>query len=150
MLSEPVAIEIQIIFMLLGYSAKQLPQKLGIKPGDQVVILNAPRYYPQLLGELPEGSSVINKLGSSHSFIHFFVSEYAELVNTFPTLKKALKVSGQLWISWPKKTSKLKSDLNENTIREIGLENGLVDVKVAAIDEDWSALKFVYRLKDRS
>lgn len=82
-------------------------------------------------------------------FIHFFTRAAAELESRFPQLKAALAFDGMLWVSWPKKASKVNSDLDENVVREVGLRNGLVDVKVAAVDEVWSGLKFVYRLEDR-
>jgi len=81
--------------------------------------------------------------------LHLFVVDGGQLTEAFPRAKQRIKPGGMLWVSWPKQTSGLKSDLNENIVREIGLAHGLVDVKVAAIDLDWSALKFVYRTKDR-
>ena len=79
----------------------------------------------------------------------FFAKDRAELEREFPRLKEVIPKDGMLWISWPKGSSNLSTDLNEDAVRGIGLENGLVDVKVISVDEDWSALKFVYRLKDR-
>ena len=81
--------------------------------------------------------------------VQFFTTERTELEAQFPSLKQAIAYDGSLWISWPKKASKVKTDLNENVIREIGLDNGLVDVKVCAVDEIWSGLKFVFRVEDR-
>jgi len=83
-------------------------------------------------------------------FIQFFTRERAVLENKFATLKNAITQNGSLWISWPKRVAKIKTDLDENIIRDIGLAHGLVDVKVAAVDEVWSGLKFVYRVKDRT
>jgi hypothetical protein len=82
-------------------------------------------------------------------FVQFFTKERAELEAEFPALKQAIASNGSLWISWPKKASKVATDLNENIVREVGLAHGLVDVKVCAVDEIWSGLKFVFRVKDR-
>jgi len=132
-----------------GYSKTPLVQKLGIKPGFHLAILNAPAGYERVLVDLPAGITQSAELGHGLDFVQFFCRERAQLEQRFPELKAALKPAGMLWISWPKGTSKVPTNLNENIIREIGLENGLVDVKVAAVDDDWSGLKFIYRLKDR-
>lgn len=132
-----------------GYSKKSLVEKLGIKEGLKVAILNSPANYNYTLGKLPENVTVMKNLGERLDFIQFFTKESKELQGKFPALKRALSQKGVLWISWPKGSSKVKTDLNENMVREIGLNNCLVDVKIAAVDEIWSGLKFVYRLKDR-
>lgn len=135
--------------MPAGYSKKSLVKKLGIKEGFKVAILNSPANYNHALGKLPENVAMVKNLNGRLDFIQFFTKESKELRSKFPNLKRALSENGMLWISWPKGSSKTKTDLNENIVREIGLGNGLVDVKIAAIDEIWSGLKFVYRLKDR-
>lgn len=130
-----------------GYSATPLVQKLGIGPGINIVI-HAPEGYEQLL--VLDTSIVLTKrLQPGADFVQSFYVSRRRLQNDFDALAKSLRKDGKLWISWPKGTSKIETDLNENTVREIGLAHGLVDVKVAAIDEDWSGLKFVYRVKDR-
>lgn len=134
---------------MAGYSKRSLVEKLGIKPGANIMILNAPEGYDATLGELPAHVFVASSLGSTLDFIQFFTRKREELEKMFPTLKQALAQDGQLWISWPKKSAKVSTDLDENMIRAIGLQNGLVDVKVIAVDEVWSGLKFVYRVKDR-
>jgi hypothetical protein len=134
---------------MAGYSKTPLLKKLGLKPGFRLMILNAPKNYPEILGELPENVIVENTLVGPFDFIHFFTTRQEALTAEFPQLKQALAPAGMLWISWPKRSSKVETDLTEDIIRVIGLENGLVDVKVAAVDEVWSGLKFVYRLKDR-
>jgi hypothetical protein len=133
-----------------GYSGKPLVAKLGIKPNMRIALLHTPDDYFSLLGEMPPGVSVDNALESPCDFIHFFTTQRGDLLEHFERLKIALRDDGMLWVSWPKGASKKPTDLNENIIREIGLLNGLVDVKVAAIDETWSGLKFVRRLKDRA
>jgi hypothetical protein len=135
--------------MSAGYSGKPLAQKLGIRSGQRLIILDAPDHYAAVLGRLPDGVEQANTLTGQFDFIHIFARERGELDARFPELKAALKQNGMLWVSWPKKVSRMPTDLNENLIRDIGLSNGLVDVKVAAVDEHWSGLKFVYRLKDR-
>jgi hypothetical protein len=132
-----------------GYSGTPLVKKLGINPGDKLAILNPPDGYEKTLGALPGGVQHLKQLGSRMDFLQFFTQSRSELARSFPKLREALAYDGALWISWPKKTSGVESDLSENIIREIGLQNGLVDVKVAAVDEVWSGLKFVYRLEDR-
>lgn len=134
---------------MAGYSGKPLITKLGIKDGFAVCIVNQPSNYTQTLGTLPNNVIVTTTLTEQQDFIHFFTKNKNELETIFPKLKKALKPTGMLWISWPKQAAKIDTDLNENVVMKIGLDNGLVDVKVAAIDETWSVLKFVYRLKDR-
>jgi len=132
-----------------GYSGKPLLEKLGIRPGHRISIENAPGHYLRLLGQLPEGAELLAGRASGLDVLHLFAGDRGQLSEAFPRAKQRIKPDGVLWISWTKQTSALKSDLNENTVREIGLAHGLVDVKVAAIDQDWSALKFVYRTKDR-
>jgi hypothetical protein len=134
---------------MAGYSKRSLVEKLGIRPGANLIILNAPEGYDHTLGVLPADVSVAPTLDGSLHFIQLFTRERELLETSFPALKQALAHDGQLWISWPKGSSKVATDLSENIIREIGLQNGLVDVKVMAVDEVWSGLKFVYRLKDR-
>ena len=136
--------------MSAGYSKRSLPEKLGIKPGFRVCILNAPASYDATLGELPPGVQRLAKPKVALDFIQFFTKQRSELERIFPALKKELAETGMLWISWPKAASKITTDVNENAVREIGLKNQMVDIKVCAVDETWSGLKFVYRLKDRA
>ena len=135
--------------MAAGYSKRSLVEKLGIKSGFSVCILNPPTGYDITLGELPMGVQRFVKPKGTLDFIQFFTKERSELERLFPVLKKALAETGMLWISWPKAASEIATDVNENSVREIGLKNRLVDVKVCAVDEVWSGLKFVVRLNDR-
>jgi hypothetical protein len=132
-----------------GYSGKPLVAKLGIKPDTRVAIVNAPKGYDRVLGQLPEGVTRQPSVAGSLDFIQFFTDAKRELERRFPALEHALAPAGMLWISWPKKTSGVATDLTEDVIRAIGLAQGLVDVKVAAVDEVWSGLKFVRRVRDR-
>ena len=135
--------------MTAGYSKRSLVEKLGIKPNSRIAIFNAPSNFDSTLGPLPDGVVRRSKLSGPLHFIHAFFLHSSKLDRQFPSLKKALDQSGALWISWPKKSAKVETDLAENLVREIGLRHGLVDIKVCAVDEVWSGLKFVYRLKDR-
>jgi hypothetical protein len=132
-----------------GYSKRTLVEKLGIKSGMRAVALGAPPTYRALLGPLPPGATLHSRLPSSATFIHQFVHRRGDLATALPRLARTLEDTGALWISWPKQTSGVETDLNENVIRELGLGHGLVDVKVAAIDDVWSGLKFVRRLENR-
>ncbi len=136
--------------MAAGYSKRSLVQKLGIKPGWLVAIVDAPSGYDETLGPLPEGVTRPATADAPVDFIQFFTKELQSLEREFPHLKQTLSETGMLWVSWPKRASRVPTDLDENGVREIGLANGLVDVKVAAVDETWSGLKFVYRLRDRT
>lgn len=135
--------------MPAGYSKRTLIEKLGIKPGTRVIALGAPPAYSSLLGTLPYGATLQTRLPAVSGFVHRFVQRRAELAADFPHLARALTDDGTLWISWPKKASGVETDLDENAVREIGLAQGLVDVKVCAVDEVWSGLKFVRRLVNR-
>ncbi len=127
---------------MTGYSGKSLIEKLGIKPKDSIKIVNAPQEYEKVIGEVGKGPA-------PYTFIQIFTKQKKELEKKFHLLRDQLIQNGMLWVSWPKGSSKVQTDLNENIVREIGLLNGMVDVKVAAIDEVWSGLKFVFRVKDR-
>lgn len=134
---------------MAGYSTRTLVDKLGIKPGQRLIIFDAPGGYHKVLGALPEGVVQAESLRGEFDFIHAFNTSRAVFEQQFPRLKTHLAKTGLLWVSWPKGKSKIATDLNETIIRDVGLTSGLVDVKVAAIDDDWSGLKFVWRLKDR-
>jgi hypothetical protein len=132
-----------------GYSQRSLIEKLGIKAGTRIAIVNAPRGYRKTLGKLPPGVTVASAARGVLPFIHFFTPNRDELEIKLPSLLRALAPDGALWISWPKKASGVETDVTEDVIRTIALPTGLVDVKVAAVDDVWSGLKLVRRLKDR-
>jgi hypothetical protein len=132
-----------------GYSKRSLADKLGIKAGVTVIAIDAPPTYRALLGTLPAGATLHSRLPASALFIHQFAHRRADLAAGFPRLARALQDEGTLWISWPKQASGVETDLNENIVRDIGLGHGLVDVKVVAVDEVWSGLKFVRRVENR-
>jgi hypothetical protein len=135
--------------MATGYMQKPLVQKLGIREGYNIIILNPPEDYFSTLGSLRKNIAESGELKGPLDLILFFTTKKEELENRFPILKQALSKKGILWVSWPKASAKTKTDLKEDVIREIGIKNGLVDVKIIALDEVWSGLKFVYRVKDR-
>jgi len=113
------------------------------------VALQAPAHYRDMVRPLPPGARISRSLGSDEGFIHIFAVQQHRLAARMPALKKALAKDGMLWVSWPKRGSSLATDLDESSVRAIGLAAGLVDVKVCAVDAVWSGLKFVYRLRDR-
>jgi hypothetical protein len=135
--------------MPAGYSPRPLVAKLGIKPNTRIAIMGAPRGYRATLGPLPEGVALSTTLRGTLPFIHFFTKQRAALESRFPMLKRALSTDGALWVSWPKQSSGVATDLTENDVRDVALTNGLVDVKVCAVDDIWSGLKLVRRVKDR-
>src|SRR4051794_11715313 len=135
---------------MAGYSGTPLPKKLGIKERSRVALVNAPKDFQSELGELPDNVEFIKRPTKSLDIILFFVANERALVRDFARLAAKLIANGMIWIAWPKKSSGVTTDLSEQRVRDIGLKCGLVDVKVCAIDDTWSGLKFVYRLKDRS
>jgi len=133
-----------------GYSKTPLLQKLGIKEGFKIAIINAPQDYTKKLGKLPENVSMKNTAGDGgFDLVHFFTKSRNQLETEFPGLMNKISQNGMLWISWPKRASVEKTDLSDAIVRKVGLDNGMVDIKVAAIDETWSGLKFVFRIEDR-
>ena len=134
---------------MAGYSPRPLVAKLGIKPGSRIALLNAPRGYTATLGQLPFGVSVTREARGQLSFIQFFTRERHDLEKTLPKLARTLRDDGTIWVSWPKKASGVATDVTEDTVREIALPLGLVDVKVCAVDDVWSGLKLVRRLANR-
>ncbi|MDE2951740.1 MAG: DUF3052 domain-containing protein [Chloroflexota bacterium] len=136
--------------MTAGYSSTPLQKKLGIKSGYRMALLGAPARYRDLLGDLPAGIAIDEALcGAGYDFLQAFYVERAEYEAAFPALKAAIHKDGMIWISWYKKAARVPTDITENVVREIALAGGLVDVKVAAIDAQWSGLKLVYRRRDR-
>jgi len=135
---------------MAGYSGTPLVKKLGIKADCHLALLNAPPGFDVTLGELPLGVESQNNLrGGPFDVIVFFTDRRADLEARFASRAKHLSPAGGLWIAWPKQASGVATDLNESVVRTIGLDGGLVDNKVCAIDETWSGLRFVIRLQDR-
>ena len=134
---------------MAGYSGTPLIQKIGIKPGHRVLLRNHPASFVKDLGKFPEGAQSADRISGKANIIVYFTERLAELEKDFARLSAALVPDGMLWIGCPKKASGRPTDLTEDIVRRVGLACGLVDVKVCAIDETWSGLKFVIRVKDR-
>lgn len=128
------------IMQTAGYSGTPLAKKLGIKGGFHISLINAPDYYPDLFTDLPPGL-VFEKDAAETDFIHFFTKSRAEYESLLPSLKTQIKPNGMIWVSWPKKASKVPTDITEDIIRNYALQLGLVDIKVCAVDEVWSGAK---------
>jgi hypothetical protein len=135
---------------MAGYSGTPLVTKLGIRAGSRVALVAAPPGFVQTLDPLPEEVDLNEDgKGSALDVLVCFTSKHAELEKRFAALAQRLSPAGGLWIAWPKKASRVPTDLTENRVREVGLAAGWVDNKVCAVDETWSGLRFVMRLKDR-
>jgi hypothetical protein len=130
-------------------STSPLVRKLGIKPAARVALVGAPDGFDATLGELPQDVSIRRRLRGPQDVIVAFCSQRMELERRLPALRAALDPSGGLWVAWPKRASGVSTNLDDDVVRELGLAAGLVDNKVCAIDEVWSGLRFVYRLRDR-
>jgi hypothetical protein len=136
---------------MAGYSGTPLAKKLGIKPGHHVALVNAPAHFESLLDDLPTDVTLSHDLNSQTTFdvIVCFTQDLQQLRSRFPRSVKKLVANGGLWVAWPKKASGVPTDLTEDVVRVVGLDAGLVDNKVCAVDETWSGLRFVVRLQDR-
>jgi hypothetical protein len=132
---------------MAGYSGKPVTEKLGVKPGHRVYLERVPKGLPV---DWPKGVTVIRRTpAEAVDIVWAFYVDRGRLEQRLPILVDKTAIAGALWISWPKRSSGVRTDLDENVVRELGLGAGVVDVKVAAVDDVWSALKFVRRLKDR-
>jgi hypothetical protein len=134
---------------MAGYSQTPLDKKLGIKPDHAVALLNAPDGFVDYLGPLPDGAHVVDNAKTNFDVVVLFVKNAADLTLAFGRVAKRLNPAGGLWVAWPKKASGVATDLTEDVVRRIGLDVGLVDNKVCAIDDVWSGLRFVIRVQDR-
>ena len=128
-----------------GYSGKPLASKLGIKPGYSLVIVHAPVDYRALLEPLPENVVFTRTASARTDLVHFFSASKSDLSKALKQFRSTLKPSATLWVSWPKKSSKVATDITEDTVRELALALGFVDVKVCAVTDVWSGLKLVLR-----
>jgi hypothetical protein len=132
-----------------GYSGTPLPRKLGIREGSRLLLVGAPAGFAELLGDLPPAVESVAPGANDVDVAVLFAGEAASVRERFAALAAALQPAGGLWIAWPKRSSGVATDLDEDVVREIGLAEGLVDNKVCAIDATWSGLRFVWRLRDR-
>jgi len=128
-----------------GYSGTPLARKLGIKEGFRVLLFEEPAEYRSLLAPLPPLVSFYAKASAAIDLAHLFVDRRGELLKQLEKLRKTLRADTPIWVSWPKKSSRVATDITEDTIRELALPMGFVDIKVCAVSEVWSALKIVVR-----
>jgi hypothetical protein len=135
--------------MMTGYSETPLPQKLGIKPCLNVVTINAPTEYRQLLGAIPEDVTFCDRLKPNSNFVHVFIKKRSELTKRLPVLRKKIAETGTVWVSWPKKSAGVPTDVTEDVVRAVALPLGFVDVKVCSVDGTWSGLKLMVRRENR-
>jgi len=134
---------------MTGYSGTPLAIKLGIKEGFRVALVGAPKGFRSELESLPKRVEFVTSVATSLDLIVFFTKSQSDLLGNFSRLAAKLAPAGMLWISWPKKASGVLTDLSDGIVRQIGLDAGLVDTKVCAVNDVWSGLKFVIRVKDR-
>ncbi|MBV9569926.1 MAG: DUF3052 family protein [Alphaproteobacteria bacterium] len=130
---------------MAGYSGTPLAKKLGIKPGDTVLTISAPREYREWMGAVPDARFFSKPPANGAEFVHLFVASLAELEKHLSAARKAMKADGMLWVSWHKKAAKIPTDVTEDKIRGRALKTDLVDVKVCAVSDEWSGLKLVVR-----
>ena len=131
--------------MPAGYSGTPLAKKLGLKPGDLVTLLNAPPGFRKLLEPVPDGVRFATKFDKAARVVHVFTTRKAELAKSLATCRKSLAPDAAIWVSWPKKSAKVATDLTEDVIRQVALPLGFVDTKVCAVSDVWSGLKLVVR-----
>ncbi len=133
-----------------GYSGTPLAKKLGIKPGFVVQIFDEPKPYLMFFRDFPKDVLITNTPQKLEvDFIHIFATSVNQLESSFQSAKPNLKMNGMIWVSWPKKTAKIPSEIDKFDVMQCGKKYGFVDTKVAAIDDQWSGHKFMYRIKDR-
>jgi hypothetical protein len=135
---------------MAGYSGKPLTQKLGIKPGFRIFVDHAPAAYGDIVGQLPAHAVIVTRLKAPLDMVHLFATKAAGLAVRLRSTRDAIAPDGMIWVSWPKKASGVTTDLSDVVVRDIGLAAGLVDIKVCAIDDIWSGLKFVIRKRERT
>jgi hypothetical protein len=134
---------------MVGYSGTPLATKLGIRAGSRVALLGAPPELDDALAPVPDGVRVLRRLAPDLDVAVLFVTRRPELERRFPQVAAAITPAGGLWVAWPKRASKVPTDVTEDVLREIGLPHGLVDNKVCAITDVWSGLRFVWRKENR-
>ncbi len=132
-----------------GYSGTPLARKLGIPDGGSFVTLGAPANYDELIAPLPRGTRRVTRAGKTPAFVHVFSTKKTDLARQLKVLRTSIAQDGMVWVSWPKKSSKVATDITEDVIRDVALPMGFVDVKVCAVDETWSGLKLVIRKTER-
>lgn len=134
---------------MVGYSGTSLSKKLGVKEGFRICVTDAPQEYERLLAPLPANVKISTEATKGVNIWHYFTKSSEELRQRLPEMMVQIRRDGMIWVSWPKKSSKVETDVTEDVIRAVALPLGLVDVKVCAIDEIWSGLKLVIRKEKR-
>ena len=134
---------------MAGYSGTPLPRKLGVKENQRIALINEPSNFQNLLGTLPPNTQVVKRLTAPLDLVLLFVQTERSLAKQFAGITKKIATNGMVWVAWPKKSSGVATDLSFERVQRIGLDCGLVDVKICAVDDVWSGLKFVIRLRDR-
>jgi hypothetical protein len=131
--------------MAAGYSGTPLAKKIGIRSGSRILVVGAPEGYIELLHPLPDAVQFVSRLSESTDIVHIFADQRAELQQALSAFRKKLEPNAMIWVSWPKKSSKLPTDITEDTVREVPLPLGFVDIKICAVTDVWSGLKLVVR-----
>jgi len=134
---------------MAGYSGTPLPQKLGIKEGMIVVAIDPPDHYRKLLAPIPSGVNFATRPTGNTKFVHLFATRRSELAKELSILRHKIAEDAAVWVSWPKKSSGVATDITEDVIRSVALPLGFVDIKVCAVDETWSGLKLMIRRENR-
>jgi|SRR5882672_28708 len=135
--------------MAAGYSGTPLAKKLGIAENSRVFLLDAPKEYLKLVAPVPKGARLVKQIDGETDIVHLFTTERARLAALLRSSLARMRPDAAIWVSWPKKASKVRTDITEDTIRAVALPMGLVDIKVCAVDEVWSGLKLVVRKENR-
>jgi hypothetical protein len=131
--------------MAAGYSATPLAKKIGIRTGSRILVIGAPEGYIELLDPLPDSLQFVSRLSKFTDIVHIFTDQKAELQKALSAFRNKLKPGAMIWVSWPKRSSRVPTDITEDTVREVALPLGFVDVKVCAVTDVWSGLKLVVR-----
>jgi Protein of unknown function (DUF3052) len=136
--------------MTSGYSGTPLPQKLGIKSGARLCAQQAPANYRELLAPLPAGVKFVRTIDDQTDLVHLFTTRRTELAAALRQARRAMREDAVIWVSWPKKSAGVATDVTEDTVRDVALPLGLVDIKVCAVDATWSGLKLMIRRSERT
>jgi hypothetical protein len=131
--------------MTAGYSGTPLAKKIGVKSGSRMLVVGAPEGYIELLEPLPDSVQFVSRLSESTDIVHVFSDKKAELKRALAAFRKKLRPTAMVWVSWPKKSAKVPTDITEDTVRDVALPLGFVDIKVCAVTDVWSGLKLVLR-----
>ena len=135
---------------MVGYSNTPLVRTLGLKESDKIYVKNAPKNYLELISPIPTGTLILKRLSNNIDIIHLFSKDKDELNTLLETYADKIKQTGMIWVSWPKQSSEIPTNISEEVVRAAALERGLVDINICTVDENWSALKLVLRKEHRA